>query len=75
MPGTIQDIVATGQQVAVAINNLSRQFASFFPQATAVSTSAPSAGTITFNSSQANGFLEVITSSGATFRVALYPSS
>lgn len=75
MPGTIQDMVATGQNVVNAINGLTRQFASFFPQATAVSTSAPSAGTITFTSSQANGFLEVVTSSGATFRVALYPSS
>lgn len=75
MPGSISDIVATGQRVVVAINNLTQQFTQFFPQATAVSTSAPSAGTITFNSSLANGFLEVTTSSGATFRVALYPSS
>ena len=73
--GTISALVATGQNIVTGINNLSRQLTTFFPQASAVSSAAPSAGTITFGSSQASGFLAVTTSSGAVFRVALYPSS
>lgn len=76
MAGSISDLVATGQNMIQAINNLRVQLSNTFPQATAVSTMARgSVGTITFTSSQSTGFLAVTTSSGFTGYVALYPSS
>jgi len=76
MAGSISDLVATGQNMVQAVNNLRLQFASFFPQVTSTSTAARgSVGTITFTSSQAVSFLAVETSSGFIGYVALYPSS
>ncbi len=76
MPGSFSSILATLQNAVVAINQLSEQIGDTFPQATAVSTVARgSAGAVTFDSSQAIGFLAVTTSSGFTGYVALYPSS
>lgn len=72
MAVSLTDIMTTLQNGVQAIRSLTSQIADTFPQASAVSTTAPSTGTITFNSSQADGFLTVITSSGATFVVALY---
>ncbi len=67
-----QDILTATQNIVNAVNLVAKQLQKVFPQATAVSTTAASAGTITFTSSQAAGFLSVVTSSGATYKVALY---
>lgn len=68
------DVLQTLQQGVQAINNLTQQIKSTFPQATTSSTSAPSTtGTITFTSSEATGFLLVALSSGATVKFPYYP--
>lgn len=72
MAVSIAEIMATLQNGVSAINNLRKQIANTFPQASALSTTAPSTGSITFNSSQAATFLTVTTSSGATYVVPLY---
>lgn len=69
----IGDLLQTLQQGVQAMNNLTIQIRTTFPQASAVSTSATT-GTATLTSSQPAGFLTVITSSGATYKVALYNS-
>lgn len=76
MAASLSDVLAALQNGVVAINSLRTQLAAVFPQATTVSTAARgSAGTITYDSSLATGFLAVTTSSGFTGYVALYPSS
>jgi hypothetical protein len=67
------DLLQTLQQGVQAINNLTTQIGATFPQASAVSTSA-TAGAATLTSSQPEAFLSVTTSSGATYKVALYNS-
>lgn len=69
---SLQDLLSALQNGVTAINNLKEQIATTFPQASAVSTGAATAGTITFTSSQATGFLTVTTSSGASYKVPLY---
>ncbi len=76
MAVSLADVLAALQNGVVAINNLAEQIGTTFPQATLVSTAARgSVGSVTFDSSQATGFLAVETSSGFTGYVALYPSS
>ncbi len=72
MAASLSDILTTLQNGVRAINGLSTQLANIFPQSTAYSTTAATAGTITFTSSQATGFISVVTSSGATVKVAVY---
>ena len=69
---SLDDLLTAMQNGVEAVNNLATQIRTTFPQASAVSTAAATAGTITYTSSQAAGFLTVVTSSGATFKVALY---
>jgi hypothetical protein len=70
----IGDLLQTLQQGVQAINNLTTQIATTFPQATTASTTAPSSvGAITFTSSQAAGFLLVALSSGVTVKFPFYP--
>jgi hypothetical protein len=69
---SLTDVLSALQNGVVAINNLNSTLTRIFPQATAFSTTAAVAGTITFVSSQATGFLSVVTSSGATVKVAVY---
>lgn len=69
---SIADILTSLQQGVVAINKLNATLETIFPQATAYSTTAATAGTVTFTSSQATGFISVVTSSGATVKVAVY---
>lgn len=68
----LTEIYTSMQNGVTAINNLITQLSRTFPQATTVSTSAAVSGTVTFTSSQAVGFLTVQTSSGASYKVALY---
>lgn len=68
---SLQDLLTAMQNGVQAINNLNTTLQTVFPRATALSTSA-TIGTITFTSSQAASFLTVETSSGATYKVALY---
>jgi hypothetical protein len=63
------------QNGAVAVNQLRRQLAAIFPQAQAVTSSAPAVGAVTFDSSLATGFIAVTTSSGFVGWVPVYPSS
>ena len=72
MAASLSDIYTALQNGVQAINGLRTQLSNIFPQATAFSTTAATAGTITFTSSQATGFLSVVTSSGATVKVAVY---
>lgn len=66
------DLLAAVQNAVVAINALNTTMATIFPQATAYSTTAATAGAITFSSSLATGFVSIVTSSGATVKVAVY---
>jgi hypothetical protein len=59
------------QQGVQAVNNLTIKLSTFFPQATTVSTSVTT-GTISFTSSTAAGWLQIVTSSGGQFKVPLY---
>ena len=70
---SLSELLAAMQNGVTAINNLANRVASTpFGSATAVSTTAATAGTITFTSSQSAGFMTVITSSGVSYKVALY---
>ena len=72
MAASIGDIMAVLQNGVTAINSLKTALQSMFPQATAVSTTAATAGTITYTSSQAAAFMSVVTSSGGQYKVPLY---
>lgn len=72
MAASLTELLASLQNGVTAINNLTSQIATTFPQASALSTTAPSTGSIVFISSEAKSFLTVTTSSGATYYVALY---
>lgn len=69
---SLSDILAALQNGVTAINNLNTSLAKIFPQSTALSTTAPAAGTITFTSSQAATFLSVTTSSGGIYKIPGY---
>lgn len=70
----IGDILQTLQQGVLGINALTAKIGQVFPQATTASTTAPaSAGSITFTSSLATGFLLVTLSSGPTVKIPFYP--
>lgn len=71
----IGDILAALNNGVAAIRDLGTQLGDVFPQATATSTTAAVAGTLTFSSSQPEAFLSIETSSGGIYKVALYPSS
>lgn len=71
----LDTILATLQDGVRAINKLTLQLDTTFPPLTDPSSTVPAVGTITFNSSQASAFGLVTTSSGASYRIALYPSS
>ncbi|HEY6018701.1 MAG TPA: hypothetical protein VIY48_02070, partial [Candidatus Paceibacterota bacterium] len=64
--------LAAMQNGVTAINNLATQLGKIFPQSTAISTVAPTAGTVTFTSSQAATFISVTTSSGGVYKVPGY---
>lgn len=66
------DLLSALQNGVIAIRDLTTIINSVFPHAGAITSSAPSAGAITYTSSQATGFLLVTTSSGGTYKVALY---
>lgn len=69
---SVAEIMSVLQNGVRAIKELTTQISETFPQASALSTTAPSTGVITFNSSQAQSFLTVISASGATYKVAVY---
>lgn len=70
---SLTDILTSLQEGVVALNQLNQTLATIFPQATALSTTAPAAaGTITFSSSLATTFIEVVASNGTTYKVAAY---
>ena len=65
-------MLAAIQNAVNAINNLNTTMGKVFPQATSLSTTAATAGTITFTSSEAASFLSVTTSSGGIYKIPLY---
>lgn len=69
---SLTQILSALQNGVTAINNLAAKLDQIFPQATAVSTTAAGAGTVTFTSSQAASFLSIQTSSGGIYKVPLY---
>jgi hypothetical protein len=71
---SLSDILASLQNGVTAINGLSRQVATTFPQRGTFSNTVAT-GAVDFDSSAAIGFMPVTTSSGFTGYVALYPSS
>ena len=72
MASTLDVILTALQNGVAAINNLNITLGKVFPQATALSTTAATAGTITFTSSQAQAFLSVVSSSGGVYKIPLY---
>lgn len=72
---SLQDVISQLNSGVQAIRAVADSIGAAFPQVSATSTAAPGAGTLTFASSQAELMLSVTTSSGGTYRVALYPSS
>lgn len=75
MADGLTQILSALQTGVRALNDLSTKLDNIFPQSTATSATAPSAGTVTFTSSQASVFLVVTTSSGGQYKVAAYPST
>ena len=71
MAAGLTDILSALQNAVSGLNALTKQIATTFPQAAALSTSATT-GLVTYNSSQPATFLTVITSSGATYKVPLF---
>lgn len=69
---SISDILSAIQQGVTAVNNLAAAVGSVFPQAALLSTSIPTAGTITYTSSQAVAFLSVTTSSGGNYKIPMF---
>lgn len=69
------DILSALQNGVQAINGLKSVLETIFPQASGTSATAPSAGTVTFTSSQALLFLKVTTSSGGEYKIPMYTSS
>ncbi len=67
-----QDMLTAMLNTVSAINGVTQQLKNVFPQATSISTTAASAGTISFTSSQAAAFLSVTTSSGGVYKIPLH---
>jgi hypothetical protein len=65
------DLLQTMQQGVQAINNLTTQIRTTFPNISTLSTSATT-GAVSFNSSQPSQFGTVTTSSGGTYKVPLF---
>ena len=70
---SLTDLLSAMQNGVQGINNLVSKIGTVFPQTTASSTVVPSsAGGISFSSSQPAAFMIVQSSSGGTFKMALY---
>lgn len=74
MATSLADILASLQNGVVAIRSVATSLSNVFPQATATSSIAPAAGTLTFSSSQPSIFISVLTSSGGIYKIPGYPS-
>lgn len=72
MAASLSDIYTALQNGVTAMNRLATIISNVFPEVTANSTAAPTAGTVTFTSSQAVGFMLVELSSGTTVAVPYY---
>jgi hypothetical protein len=72
---SLEDILSTMQNGVNAIRDLTVQIREAFPPLTHPTSVAPSAGAVTYNSSQVSGFATVETSSGGVYKIALLPSS
>lgn len=72
MATSLGDILSALQNGVTAINRLGNIISVIFPEVTANSTVAATAGSITFTSSQALGFILVELSSGSTVKIPYY---
>ena len=71
----IGDLLAMGQNAVTAIRSITTQLKTSFPPITTLSTTAPTAGSLSYSSSLVTAFGLVTTSSGGSYRIALLPSS
>ena len=72
MSVSLTEILSALQNGVTAIRDLKMTLENVFPQVTATSSIAPSAGALTFSSSQPALFMSVETSSGGVYKVPLY---
>ena len=68
---SLTDVWSALQNGVQAVQTLNTTLKSFFPQVSALSTTATT-GAISYSSSQPVAFLTVITSSGGTYKVPLF---
>ena len=74
MTASLTDLFTGVQNAVRAINDLNQTLTTVFTTVTTVSTTVPSsAGSITFTSSQTATFLTVVTSSGYSGKIPVYP--
>lgn len=69
---SITDLVTNLGNAVQAANAIATAIKNMFPAITGTSTTVPTAGALTFTSSQAAGFITTVTSSGATVKIAYY---
>lgn len=72
MAVSISELMSTLQNGVTAIRAVATALGNVFPQASSLSTSAATAGTITYTSSQAVAFMTVLTSTGGSYKIPLY---
>lgn len=73
MATSLTDVLAALQNAVQAINNLNTTIGQTFPGLTVPSSTVPSAaGGLTFSSSQPQAFFTVVSSSGASYKIAGY---
>jgi len=72
MAASLSDLYTAFQNGVQALRAINTTLGNIFPEVTANSTVAATAGTITFTSSQALGFMLVELSSGTTVKVPYY---
>lgn len=71
MANSITDLLVTVQNGVTALGKIAKALTTAFPQVTGTS-STVTVGAITFNSSQAVGFLTMLSTTGATIKVPYY---
>jgi hypothetical protein len=71
MASSLTDILVALQNGVGALSKVAKSLSTAFPQVTGTS-STVTAGTITFNSSQAAGFITAFSTTGATIKIPFY---
>ncbi len=71
MAGSLTDVFSALQNGVVALRSIAKSISTSFPQVTGTS-STVTVGTVVFNSSQAVGFITIVSTSGATLKIPYY---